>query len=186
MISVVFHEGHCISQWGNFRPEYRQIHTLRYRLPNIPFLVASATLPSLVIQDIISTLQMNKLKLLIIRRPTDRPNIQLVVKQIKFALNSYQDLAFLVPGPEGCSTKSHIPSKFVVFFDSITKAVQAGRYLRSRLPPLLRHKIAYFHSKMSQAYKEKTLEKLKKGEIWSLCATDSFGMVSVPLCSIVF
>ncbi|KAJ3559557.1 hypothetical protein NM688_g273 [Phlebia brevispora] len=187
LISVVFDEAHCISQWGTFRPEYRQVHSLRYLLPDVPFLVASATLPSQVFRDVVQVLELNRAKLLVIRRPTDRPNIHLAVKRIEHALHSFQDLAFLVPGLGGWPDGDHLPPKFVVFCDSITDSVNAARYLRSRLPPPLRNKIMWFHSEMTNTYKAEVLEKLKSGEIWGLCATDAFGMgIDLPdICLVI-
>ncbi|KAJ3473564.1 hypothetical protein NLI96_g12939 [Meripilus lineatus] len=41
IISVVFDEAHCITQWGSFRPEYRELSRLRYLIPKIPFVLAS-------------------------------------------------------------------------------------------------------------------------------------------------
>lgn len=49
--------------------------------------------------------------------------------------------------------------------------------LRKRLPSTIRYKISWFHSEMTEEYREQELEKLRKGEIWGICATDSFGMV---------
>ncbi len=46
VISVIFDEGHCVSHWGAFQPDYKQVGSLRYLLPDVPFLVASATLPA--------------------------------------------------------------------------------------------------------------------------------------------
>ena len=49
MISVIFDEAHCISTWGEFQPEYKEVGCLCYILPkNIPIMIMSATLPPLV------------------------------------------------------------------------------------------------------------------------------------------
>jgi len=37
IMSVIFDEAHCISAWGEFRPEYKEVGRLRYMLPdNVP------------------------------------------------------------------------------------------------------------------------------------------------------
>ena len=47
-------EAHCINIWGgSFRPDYADLGILRGRIPkNVPFLLASATLPDHVLDDI--------------------------------------------------------------------------------------------------------------------------------------
>jgi ATP-dependent DNA helicase RecQ len=51
-------EAHCISEWGHdFRPEYRQLVTVRQRFPNAVRLALTATATSRVRQDIRTTLK---------------------------------------------------------------------------------------------------------------------------------
>jgi superfamily II DNA helicase RecQ len=63
IISIVWDEAHCISSWGDFRPEYKEAGRLRYLLPcHIPYYVVSATLPSPILSDVMTTLQMQASK----------------------------------------------------------------------------------------------------------------------------
>lgn len=174
ILGFIFDEGHCISTWGSFRPEYRAIEQFRHTvLKDKPFAVASATLSTVVRRDIIETLHLRRNKLIYISRSTDRPNVHLIVRQIQYPLNSFLDLACVLP-----KDGSTPPKKFLIFFDSITDTVNAVEALRRLLPLEHRGKIIWYHSEMSEVFKREEVEKFKRGETWGICATDSFGMVS--------
>ncbi|KAJ7179864.1 P-loop containing nucleoside triphosphate hydrolase protein [Mycena crocata] len=175
LISLVWDEGHCASTWAAFWPEYRQVSRLRYLIPrDIPFVIVSATLPPAVLSDVMKNLQVSVDKCTIIRRSNDRPNIHLVVREMKYPMGSFKDLDFLIP--ENWKPGDPLPKKFLIFFDSIADSIEAAKYLRSRLPPEHRHKIKWFNSEMSSEFKDIESEALKTGKIWGLCCTDSFGM----------
>lgn len=98
IISIVWDEAHCISYWGEFRPEYKDAKRLRYLLPrHIPFYLASATLPPLVLRDVMDTLQINPSRHIMIHHSNDRSNIAISVRKMQFAASSYEDLLFLLP-----------------------------------------------------------------------------------------
>ncbi|KAG2036946.1 hypothetical protein BDR03DRAFT_934278 [Suillus americanus] len=45
IIGFVFDKAHCITSWGEFRTEYKELECLQYILPcYVPFMIASATL----------------------------------------------------------------------------------------------------------------------------------------------
>ncbi|KAF8214390.1 P-loop containing nucleoside triphosphate hydrolase protein, partial [Mycena galopus ATCC 62051] len=175
LISLVWDEGHCASTWAAFRPEYKQVTRLRYLIPcDIPFVIVSATLPPAVLSDVVKNLQVSLNKCTIIHRSNDRPNIHLVVREMKYAMNSYKDLAFLFP--DDWKPGDPLPHKFLIFFDSIAESIEAAKFLRARLPPEHWHKIKWFNSEMSTEFKDVESDALKSGQIWGLCCTDSFGM----------
>ncbi|KAI0310478.1 P-loop containing nucleoside triphosphate hydrolase protein, partial [Amylostereum chailletii] len=97
IISLVWDEAHCVSTWGDFRPEYKDARRLRYLLPpTIPFYLTSATLPSLILKDVHDILQIRPSQHVLIHRSNDRPNVSLSVCKMQHSLTSYDDLAFLV------------------------------------------------------------------------------------------
>lgn len=122
----VFDEGHCISQWGHsFCSQYLYVGNLHYLLPpDIPFYVASATLPPHIFHDVVEILRLRPDKTETIFCSNDRPNIHLIVRGIVYPLSSYKDLAFLIP--DGF----HIGSPFPNFSSSST-AQLARRMLSS-------------------------------------------------------
>ncbi|KAJ6496925.1 P-loop containing nucleoside triphosphate hydrolase protein, partial [Mycena vulgaris] len=175
LISVIWDEGHCVSKWASFRPEYKEVGRLRFLIPrSIRFVIVSATLPPAVLSDVMRTLQVLPDKVTIIRRSNDRPNIHLIVREMKYFMSSFMDLAFLIP--ENWKPGDPLPPKFLIFFDSIADSLEAAKFLRGRLPLEYRDKIKWLNSEMSPEFKETEADALKTGKIWGLSCTDSFGM----------
>jgi ATP-dependent DNA helicase RecQ len=181
VISIVWDEAQCVSKWGTFRPEYKNAGSLRHLLPkDIPFYITSATLPPDVLQDVMTTLGMTESKTEIFTRSNDRSNIHLTVRKMKYPINSFKDLRFLIP-PDWDGT-TPLPWKFVIFFDTISESIAAAQYLRGLVPLEFREKIKWFNSEMSPEFRVDESDKFNKGINYGLCCTESFGMVSDPNC----
>ena len=176
LLNLIFDEGHCISQWGKFRDEYRHVGLLRYLIPKrIPFYTASATFPRSVLHDVHNVLHLRPGETEHILRSNDRPEISLMARGLVYPAKSFQDLAFLIP--DSFKEGDPPPPKFLIFFDNTKEAERAARYLRRRLPQSLHENIKYFHSTMTPHYREDELDAMKGSHTWGLCATDAFGMV---------
>jgi len=84
VLNVIFDEGHCISQWGDtFCDEYVQVGRLQWFLPDTPFYVTSATLPTAVLQDVKLKLQMPE-STTIMRRSNDHWNIAYAIHEMRY------------------------------------------------------------------------------------------------------
>ncbi|THV04173.1 P-loop containing nucleoside triphosphate hydrolase protein [Dendrothele bispora CBS 962.96] len=157
LINITFDEAHCIVAWGSkdFRPEYKETHKLRWYIPeNVPYHFTSATLPENIYKEIKDLFNLKNDTIREIRVSNDRPNIH---------------LQSLVDGTER-------PPKFMVFCNSRKKTEQMAKEMWKGLPAELRERIPWFHSAMTDSFRESTMEKMTKGEIWGLVCTDAAGM----------
>ena len=175
IVSIIWDEAHCVSHWGDFRPEYRDAGRLRYLLPGgIVFYLTSATLPPRVLDDVKKILQVSRSYMF--HRSNDRPNVYLMVRELKYPQNSFFNIAFLIP--DGWHLGCPPPPKFLIFFDNIAESIEAIKFLRSRLPFTHQNNIKWFNADMSAQFREAETDALKASSIWGLGCTDSFGMVS--------
>ena len=179
IISIIFDEGRCISTWADFRTDYKAVGRLQLLLPpGTPIMVADATLPPKIFEDMKEILHFRKSDLVVFRMSCDRPDISILVRPICSTLSSFTDLDFVIHRWKEDGTP---PPKFLIFFDSISESVKAANHLKSLIPIELQNKINWFHSEMSNTFKVEELDSFTKGDTWGLCATDSFGMVSLHL-----
>ena len=125
--------------------------------------------------DITRLLHMQKDRTVVYHRSSDRPNVKIGVRKIKYALGTFADLTFLILA--GIKVGDPPPPKFLVFFDNIPDSIEAVAVLCRHLPLELRDRIKWFNADMSPTFKEEELENLVGGETWGFCTTTSFGMV---------
>jgi superfamily II DNA helicase RecQ len=179
IISIIFDEGRCIITWGNFRNDYGLVGRLPILLPSgTPIVIADATLPPTIFNDVKEILHFRKSDLLVFCESCDRPDISILVRPVLSTLATFRDLDFVLRDWKDGDAP---PPKFLIFFDSINESVKASKHLKSLLPKQYHDKVNWYHSEMSATYKIEEYERYVKGETWGLCATDSFGMVSATL-----
>jgi len=156
---IAIDEAHCISMWGHdFRPEYRQLHTLRNRWPQTPCFALTATAIPKVRADICKLLAIPTENQII--ESFNRPNLLLAVEPKKDSFNRI--LGFL---------KSHGNESGIIYcmtrktVDRITDKLIAEGY--NVLP---------YHAGLTDLERHRNQEAFINDEVPLMVATIAFGM----------
>ena len=100
LLFFVIDEAHCISEWGHeFRPDYRQLSSLRSKFPDRPIAAFTASATRRVRHDIIEQLQLRDPQKFI--ASFHRPNLRYVVKECSGGSQAGLLLRALENYPEG-------------------------------------------------------------------------------------
>lgn len=162
---------------GSFRPDYAALGLLRGRFPgNVPFLVASATLPEHVLDDIRGKLKLSR-DVEMIQLTNARPNVALSVRVMEHSDDSKGDLRFLIPPKANQPTD--IPITLVYCNQRSTTEDCADRAKEwAEEHGLPTSCIAFYHALIGQERKHKIEEELRAGNIRILFCSEALGMVS--------
>ena len=135
VISFVWDEAQCVSKWGDFRPEYKTAGNLRHLIPRtILFFITSAKLPPRVLDDVMTILGMQRENTYMFLRSNDQPNVHLVVRKMKYPLNSYKDLSFLIPDDLGLRASSGMYKSLCLAFFFCWRITDKSRVLKNKIP----------------------------------------------------
>ncbi|MBA3724149.1 MAG: DNA helicase RecQ [Candidatus Levybacteria bacterium] len=153
-------EAHCISQWGHdFRPEYRQLKTLRKHFPDKSIIALTATATPRVKSDIIKELQIHDAKTY--QASFVRPNLsyKIIPKQKPFD----QTLAYI---------KSRtIGEAGIIYCQSRKKVASVAERLEAEgiraLP---------YHAGLPDQTRQKNQERFLREDVDVIVATVAFGM----------
>ena len=93
-------EAHCISEWGHdFRPEYRQLASLKTAFPDVAFHAYTATATEQVRRDISKLLKLTSPRVLV--GSFDRPNLLYRVARKSAGLGQVKEVIDRHPGDSG-------------------------------------------------------------------------------------
>ena len=156
---IAIDEAHCISEWGHdFRPDYRNLVSLKTKFPGVPIIALTATATQKVREDIISQLSLTRVETFI--SSFNRPNLTYIVRPKR---NAFNNLAQLV--------KKYPKRSVIVYCFSRKDTERVAKDLRSQ-----GFKAAAYHAGLNSELRKKTQERFVKDEIQIIVATIAFGM----------
>nr|VWO95074.1 ATP-dependent RNA helicase mak5 (EC [Ganoderma boninense] len=189
LLAVIVDEAHVMFNWAKeFRKDYAELKQLRILTgTETAWSLFSATFPTDVFNFCFESVGMG------LGRPfwgmdlgSDRPNLALWVRPMEYTKSSYAALFHLLPGsPE----HSHDLPKSIFYFATRREAREACSILRRLLPPSFYSALAVFTAVYSDGYKERTMDKFRRGMVRWLFCTDAAGMgCDVPdiLLSVIY
>jgi ATP-dependent DNA helicase RecQ len=154
-------EAHCISEWGHeFRPEYRQLSSLRQNFPDKPIAAFTASATKRVRQDILDQLRLRAPHKYI--ASFHRANLRYVTHQCDKKSHSRLLVA---------AVKAYPNESVIVYAPTIKEVEQTVDYLGDR-------KIAAvpYHGQMDTARRRRNQERWMNDEVRVLVGTIAFGL----------
>jgi ATP-dependent DNA helicase RecQ len=155
-------EAHCISEWGHeFRPEYRQLSSLRASFPDKPIAAFTASATRRVRQDILTQLQLRDPHKYI--QSFHRANLRYLVKQCE---TDREQRKLLV-----AALRAHSGDNVIVYAPTIALVEATVDFLAEK------HISAVpYHAKMDARTRQRNQERWMSDEVRVLVGTIAFGL----------
>ncbi len=152
-------EAHCISEWGHdFRPEYRQLSTLRTQFPDVPMMALTATATERVRGDIVTQLHLREPRCYV--ASFNRPNL---TYRVSAKSGSYEQILNF--------TRAR-PRESGIIYCQARKTTEslASKLTADGVPA------APYHAGLTAGERTKNQEAFLRDEVRVVCATIAFGM----------
>jgi ATP-dependent DNA helicase RecQ len=156
---IAIDEAHCISEWGHeFRPDYRNLKSLRQDFPAAPVIALTATATDKVREDILTQLGLRQARVFL--SSFNRPNLTYLVQSKRDSFNGL--LAIL-------GKHKNEPTIIYCFSRKDTEglAMDLSRQGLKALP---------YHAGLDSSIRKATQEKFSRDEVPIIAATIAFGM----------
>ena len=156
---IAIDEAHCISEWGHdFRPDYRNLKTLRRDFPAVPLIALTATATEKVRADIVAQLGLRQQEIFV--SSFNRPNLSYEVRPKN---NSFGSLLALL--------RKHEKGAAIIYcFSRKGTEAMATNLAANGLDALP------YHAGLDSSTRRRTQEKFIRSEVRIVVATIAFGM----------
>jgi ATP-dependent DNA helicase RecQ len=154
-------EAHCISEWGHeFRPEYRQLSSLRAQFPNQPIAAFTASATRQVRHDIIDQLRLKTPDKYI--ASFHRPNLSYIARECESGTQTQLLLRAM---------RNYAGSNVIVYAPTIARVEETVDLLEEQGIAAIG-----YHGKMDSEARRRNQEKWMSDEVRVLVGTIAFGL----------